>query len=106
MKLVHHPWLATVIKVFVVAAGLAILVSLSVANIQLILVYNRAPHSARRLAAGNAGRSTVLGVVAALVICYPPGAPRRAKNACTAGVDTGGMLGNVIDRLAYGHVID
>ena len=50
---------------------------------------------------------TALGVVAALVICYLLKRHGGQKMFCTAlALILGGALGNVIDRLAYGHVID
>ena len=45
--------------------------------------------------------------VAALVICYLLKRHSGQKMFCTAlALILGGALGNVIDRLAYGHVID
>jgi signal peptidase II len=67
----------------------------------LILVYNRGAAFSFLAMAGGWQRwaFTGLGVVAALVICYLLKRHGGQKLFCSA-------LGNVIDRLAYGHVID
>ena len=50
---------------------------------------------------------TLLGIVAALVICYLLKRHGTQKMFCTAlALILGGALGNVIDRLMYGHVVD
>jgi len=74
----------------------------------LILVYNRGAAFSFLAAAGGWQRwaFTGLGVVAALVICYLLKRHGAQKLFCTAlALILGGALGNVIDRLAYGHVI-
>ena len=75
----------------------------------LILVYNRGAAFSFLAMAGGWQRwaFTALGVVAALVICYLLKRHGGQKMFCTAlSLILGGALGNVIDRLAYGHVID
>ncbi|MFM0005000.1 signal peptidase II [Paraburkholderia dipogonis] len=75
----------------------------------LILVYNRGAAFSFLAMAGGWQRwaFTALGVVAALVICYLLRRHGGQKMFCTAlALILGGALGNVIDRLAYGHVID
>ena len=75
----------------------------------LILVYNRGAAFSFLAAAGGWQRwaFTRLGMVAALVICYLLKRHGAQKLFCTAlALILGGALGNVIDRLAYGHVID
>ncbi|HXZ09804.1 MAG TPA: signal peptidase II [Paraburkholderia sp.] len=75
----------------------------------LVLVYNRGAAFSFLAAAGGWQRwaFTGLGVVAALVICYLLKRHGTQRLFCTAlALILGGALGNVIDRLAYGHVID
>jgi signal peptidase II len=75
----------------------------------LILVYNRGAAFSFLAMAGGWQRwvFTALGVIAALVICYLLKRHGAQKMFCTAlALILGGALGNVIDRLAYGHVID
>lgn len=75
----------------------------------LILVYNRGAAFSFLAMAGGWQRwaFTALGVVAALVICYLLKRHGAQKLFCTAlSLILGGALGNVIDRIAYGHVID
>ncbi|TDV08253.1 signal peptidase II [Paraburkholderia caballeronis] len=75
----------------------------------LVLVYNRGAAFSFLAAAGGWQRwaFTVLGVVAALVICYLLKRHSAQRLFCTAlALILGGALGNVIDRLVYGHVID
>src|ERR1700756_4634491 len=75
----------------------------------LILVYNRGAAFSFLAMAGGWQRwaFTALGVVAALVIGYLLKRHGAQKMFCTAlSLILGGALGNVIDRLAYGHVID
>jgi signal peptidase II len=75
----------------------------------LVLVYNRGAAFSFLAMAGGWQRwaFTVLGIVAALVICYLLKRHGTQKMFCTAlALILGGALGNVIDRLMYGHVID
>ncbi|WP_442793619.1 signal peptidase II [Paraburkholderia sp. ZP32-5] len=75
----------------------------------LILVYNRGAAFSFLAMAGGWQRwaFTALGVVAALVICYLLKRHSGQKMFCTAlALILGGALGNVIDRLMYGHVVD
>ncbi|CCD38238.1 Lipoprotein signal peptidase [Candidatus Paraburkholderia kirkii UZHbot1] len=75
----------------------------------LLLVYNRGAAFSFLAAAGGWQRwaFTALGVVAALVICYLLKRHSGQRMFCTAlSLIMGGAIGNVIDRLAYGHVID
>src|SRR5579871_1711438 len=75
----------------------------------LILVYNRGAAFSFLAMAGGWQRwaFTALGVIAALVICYLLKRHSGQKMFCTAlALILGGALGNVIDRLMYGHVID
>lgn len=75
----------------------------------LVLVYNKGAAFSFLSAAGGWQRwaFTALGVVAALVICYLLKRHATQKLFCTAlALIMGGALGNVIDRLLYGHVID
>jgi signal peptidase II len=75
----------------------------------LVLVYNRGAAFSFLAAAGGWQRwaFTGLGVVAALVICYLLKRHGTQRLFCTAlALILGGALGNVIDRLVYGHVID
>jgi signal peptidase II len=75
----------------------------------LVLVYNRGAAFSFLAAAGGWQRwaFTALGVVAALVICYLLKRHGNQRLFCAAlALILGGALGNVIDRLAYGHVID
>ncbi|HVE08878.1 MAG TPA: signal peptidase II, partial [Paraburkholderia sp.] len=75
----------------------------------LVLVFNRGAAFSFLAMAGGWQRwaFTALGVVAALVICYLLKRHGAQKMFCTAlALILGGALGNVIDRLMYGHVID
>jgi signal peptidase II len=75
----------------------------------LVLVYNRGAAFSFLAAAGGWQRwaFTALGVGAAVVICYLLKRHGGQKMFCTAlSLIMGGAIGNVIDRLAYGHVID
>jgi len=75
----------------------------------LVLVFNRgAAFSFLAAAAGwQRWAFTALGVVAALVICYLLKRHSTQRLFCTAlSLIMGGALGNVLDRLMYGHVID
>jgi signal peptidase II len=75
----------------------------------LVLVFNRGAAFSFLAMAGGWQRwaFTLLGIVAALVICYLLKRHGTQKMFCTAlALILGGALGNVIDRLMYGHVID
>ena len=75
----------------------------------LVLAFNRGAAFSFLAMAGGWQRwaFTALGVIAALVICYLLKRHGGQKMFCTAlALILGGALGNVIDRLAYGHVID
>lgn len=75
----------------------------------LVLVYNPGAAFSFLAAAGGWQRwvFTGLGVLATLVICYLIKRHSAQKLFCAAlSLIMGGALGNVIDRLAYGHVID
>lgn len=75
----------------------------------LILVYNPGAAFSFLAAAGGWQRwvFTGLGVAAAVVICYLLKRHSGQKLFCTAlSLIMGGALGNVIDRMIYGHVID
>ena len=75
----------------------------------LVLVYNKGAAFSFLSAAGGWQRwaFTALGIVAALVICYLLKRHAAQKLFCTAlALIMGGALGNVLDRLMYGHVID
>jgi signal peptidase II len=75
----------------------------------LVLVYNKGAAFSFLSAAGGWQRwaFTALGIVAALVICYLLKRHATQKLFCTAlALIMGGALGNVLDRLMYGHVID
>ena len=75
----------------------------------LILVYNRGAAFSFLAMAGGWQRwaFTALGVVAALVICYLLKRHGAQRLFCTAlALILGGALGNVIDRVHYGAVID
>ncbi|MDR5736486.1 signal peptidase II [Caballeronia sp. LZ019] len=75
----------------------------------LLLVYNRGAAFSFLAAAGGWQRwaFTALGVVAAAVICYLLKKNATQRLFCAAlSLIMGGAIGNVIDRLAYGHVID
>lgn len=75
----------------------------------LILVYNPGAAFSFLAAAGGWQRwaFTGLGVIAAVVICYLLKRHSGQKLFCTAlSLIMGGALGNVIDRLIHGHVID
>jgi signal peptidase II len=73
------------------------------------LVYNRGAAFSFLAAAGGWQRwaFTAIGVIAALVICYLLKRHGAQRLFCTAlALILGGAMGNVIDRLVYGHVID
>ncbi|TKC82954.1 lipoprotein signal peptidase [Trinickia terrae] len=73
------------------------------------LVFNRGAAFSFLSAAGGWQRwaFTLLGIAAALVICYLMKRHGNQRLFCTSlALIMGGALGNVIDRLAYGHVID
>ncbi|RQH09878.1 signal peptidase II [Paraburkholderia dinghuensis] len=75
----------------------------------LVLVYNRGAAFSFLATAGGWQRwaFTALGIAAALVICYLLKRHAGQRMFCTAlALILGGALGNVIDRLMYGHVID
>jgi signal peptidase II len=75
----------------------------------LILVYNKGAAFSFLAMAGGWQRwaFTALGVVAAIVICYLLKKHSGQRMFCTAlSLIMGGAIGNVIDRIAYGHVID
>lgn len=75
----------------------------------LVLVYNRGAAFSFLAAAGGWQRwaFTALGVIAAIVIGYLLKRHASQKMFCTAlALILGGALGNVLDRLMYGHVID
>ncbi|HLX01513.1 MAG TPA: signal peptidase II [Trinickia sp.] len=73
------------------------------------LVFNRGAAFSFLAAAGGWQRwaFTLLGVAAAAVICYLMKRHGNQRLFCTSlALIMGGALGNVIDRLVYGHVID
>ncbi|CAD6538982.1 signal peptidase II [Paraburkholderia sabiae] len=75
----------------------------------LVLVYNRGAAFSFLAMAGGWQRwaFTALGVAAAILICYLLKRHGNQKMFCTAlSLIMGGAIGNVIDRLLYGHVID
>ncbi|WP_322105291.1 signal peptidase II [Paraburkholderia sp. J41] len=75
----------------------------------LVLVYNKGAAFSFLAAAGGWQRwaFTLLGVVAALVIGYLLKRHAAQRMFCTAlAFIMGGALGNVLDRVMYGHVID
>ncbi|MEJ2768918.1 signal peptidase II [Mycetohabitans sp. B46] len=75
----------------------------------LLLVYNRGAAFSFLATAGGWQRwaFTALGIVAALVIAWLLKRHSGQKLFCTAlALILGGALGNVIDRLVHGHVID
>jgi signal peptidase II len=75
----------------------------------LVLVFNRGAAFSFLAAAGGWQRwaFTALGVAAALVIGFLLKRHASQKMFCTAlSLILGGALGNVLDRLMYGHVID
>ena len=75
----------------------------------LVLVYNRGAAFSFLAMAGGWQRwaFTALGVVAAAVICYLLKKHAAQRLFCLAlSLIMGGAIGNVIDRIAYGHVID
>jgi signal peptidase II len=75
----------------------------------LILVYNKGAAFSFLAMAGGWQRwaFTGLGVLAAIVICYLLKRHAGQRLFCTAlALIMGGAIGNVIDRLMYGHVID
>ncbi|HWT36749.1 MAG TPA: signal peptidase II [Paraburkholderia sp.] len=75
----------------------------------LVLVYNRGAAFSFLAMAGGWQRwaFTALGVAAAVLISYLLKRHGNQKMFCTAlALIMGGAIGNVIDRLLYGHVID
>ena len=75
----------------------------------LVLVYNRGAAFSFLAMAGGWQRwaFTALGVAAAVLICYLLKRHGNQKLFCAAlALIMGGAIGNVIDRLLYGHVID
>ena len=75
----------------------------------LVLVYNRGAAFSFLAMAGGWQRwaFTALGVAAAVLISYLLKRHGNQKMFCTAlALIMGGAIGNVIDRLMYGHVID
>ncbi|MGV2291995.1 signal peptidase II [Trinickia sp. YCB016] len=73
------------------------------------LVFNRGAAFSFLAAAGGWQRwaFTLLGVAAAAVICYLMKRHGNQRLFCTSlALIMGGALGNVIDRIVYGHVID
>jgi signal peptidase II len=75
----------------------------------LVLVYNRGAAFSFLAMAGGWQRwaFTALGVAAAVLICYLLKRHGNQKLFCAAlALIMGGAIGNVIDRLMYGHVID
>ncbi|KNH09840.1 Lipoprotein signal peptidase [Candidatus Burkholderia brachyanthoides] len=75
----------------------------------LILVYNKGAAFSFLAMAGGWQRwaFTALGVLTAVVICYLLKKHSGQRLFCTAlALIMGGAIGNVIDRLMYGHVID
>lgn len=75
----------------------------------LMLVYNKGAAFSFLAAAGGWQRwaFTGLGIGAALVICYLLKRHGEQRLFCAAlALILGGALGNVLDRLLYGHVID
>jgi signal peptidase II len=75
----------------------------------LVLVYNRGAAFSFLAMAGGWQRwaFTALGVGAAILICYLLKRHGNQKLFCAAlALIMGGAIGNVIDRLLYGHVID
>lgn len=75
----------------------------------LLLIYNRGAAFSFLASAGGWQRwaFTALGIAAALVIIWLLKRHSGQKLFCTAlALILGGALGNVIDRLVHGHVID
>jgi signal peptidase II len=75
----------------------------------LVLVYNRGAAFSFLAAAGGWQRwaFTALGVAAAVLICYLLKRHGNQRLFCAAlALILGGAIGNVIDRMMYGHVID
>lgn len=75
----------------------------------LVLIYNKGAAFSFLAAAGGWQRwfFTLLGVVAAVVIIWLLKRHNGQKMFCTAlALILGGALGNVIDRVVYGHVVD
>ena len=93
-----------VVKVFAYAQPYAI-----TPFFNFFLVFNRGAAFSFLAAAGGWQRwcFTLLGIVAALVICYLMKRHGNQRLFCTAlALIMGGALGNVIDRLVLGHVVD
>lgn len=75
----------------------------------LVLVYNPGAAFSFLAAAGGWQRwaFTGLGILAAVVICYLLKRHSAQKVFATAlALIMGGAIGNVVDRVVYGHVID
>lgn len=75
----------------------------------LVLVYNPGAAFSFLASAGGWQRwgFTALGVAAAIFICWMLKRHAGQRLFCTAlALIMGGALGNVVDRLLYGHVID
>jgi signal peptidase II len=75
----------------------------------LVLVFNQGAAFSFLASAGGWQRwgFTGLGLVAALVICYLLKRHGNQRMFCWAlALILGGALGNVIDRIVYGHVVD
>jgi signal peptidase II len=75
----------------------------------LVLVFNQGAAFSFLASAGGWQRwgFTGLGLVAALVICYLLKRHAHQRLFCWAlALILGGALGNVVDRIVYGHVID
>ncbi|HEV3104293.1 MAG TPA: signal peptidase II [Trinickia sp.] len=112
------PWLgiALIVILFDQLTKIAVAKVLSYASpyplapfFNLLLVFNRgAAFSFLSSASGwQRWAFTGLGIVAACVICYLLKRHGSQRLFCTAlSLIMGGALGNVIDRLVYGHVID
>jgi signal peptidase II len=95
---------AAIVQTFAYGEGRAI-----TGFFNLVLVYN--PGAAFSFLAGAGGWQrwgfTVLGIVAALVICYLLRRNSAQRLFCAAlALIMGGALGNVIDRVMHGHVVD
>jgi signal peptidase II len=75
----------------------------------LVLTYNRGAAFSFLASAGGWQDEflTIVGIAASLFILYLLARHGHQRLfACALGLILGGALGNVIDRIAYGHVID